>query len=94
MLSELTALKLDAALLELELLQRTGDPDAPAPGEPGILAWLARRAGLSEGTLCAFQRHSLVRVARALRTDEGELPTRLASAFCHLIDNPEQPELF
>lgn len=92
MLNELTAAKLDAALLELELLQRTGGEPVPAPGEPGVLAWLARRAGVSEATVCAVQRLALAKVARGLRGTE--LPPHLAQAFCHLIDDAQQPELF
>lgn len=90
MLTELTALKIDAALLELELLQRSGDPAAPAPGQVS-LAWLARKAGVGEATIHDLQRIALAKVARGLR-GEG-LPPHLAHAVCTLIDNPEQPEL-
>lgn len=90
MLSELTALKIDAALLELELLQRSGDPEAPAPGQVS-LAWLARRAGVGEATIHAVQRIALAKVARGLRGTE--LPPHLAKAFCPIIDDQTQPEL-
>lgn len=90
MLSELTALKIDAALLELELLQRSGDPEAPAPGQVS-LAWLARRAGVGEATVHAVQRIALAKVARGLR-GEG-LPPHLSKAVCHIIDDAQQPEL-
>jgi hypothetical protein len=92
MLTPLTAAKIDAALLELELLQRRGDPAAPAPGEPGVLTWLAEKAGVAEGTVCAVQRMALAKVARGLR--ETDLPPHLAKAFCALIDDLQQPELF
>ena len=104
MLTPLTAAKIDAALLELELLQRPGcyrckwmlqaasNREVPAPGEPCVLAWLAAKAGVAEGTICAVQRIALVKVARTLRG--GDLPPHLAKAVCHLIDDPQQPELF
>lgn len=92
MLTPLIAAKIDAALLELELLQRSGAPDVPAPGEPGVLAWLAQRAGVAEGTINNLQRMALAKVARALR--EETLPPHLSGAFCALIDDPSQPELF
>jgi hypothetical protein len=92
MLTPLSAAKIDAALLELELLQRAGDPDVPAPGEPGVLAWLAKRAGVAEGTVHALQRTALAKVARGLRDEQ--LPPHLARAVCVLIDDPQQPELF
>lgn len=91
MLTPLTAAKIDAALLELELLQRTGAEPVPAPGEPGVLAWLAKRAGVGEATICAVQRMALAKVARGLRGTE--LPPHLAAAFCPIIDDAQQPEL-
>jgi hypothetical protein len=90
MLTELTALKIDAALLELELLQRSGDPEAPAPGQVS-LAWLARRAGVGEATIHHLSCIALAKVARGLRGDG--LPPHLAKAVCHLIDDASQPEL-
>jgi hypothetical protein len=89
MLTPLTAAKIDAGLLQLEIDQRTGQ--APPPGEVS-LADLASRAGVSEATILDLQRLALAKLARALRADG--LPPHLASLACSLIDDPEQPELF
>lgn len=89
MLTELTAAKIDAGLLQLEIDQRTGA--APPPGEVS-LADLATRAGVSEATILDLQRLALAKLARALRADG--LPPHLAGAVCPLIDDPQQPELF
>lgn len=89
MLTELTAAKIDAGLLQLELDQRTGK--APPPGEVS-LADLAQRAGVSEATILDLQRLALAKLARALRADG--LPPHLSGAVCRLIDDPQQPELF
>lgn len=89
MLTELTAARIDAGLLQLEIDQRTGH--APPPGEVS-LADLATRAGVSEATILDLQRLALAKLARGLRADG--LPPHLARCVCNLIDDPRQPELF
>ncbi|WP_035605105.1 hypothetical protein [Haloferula sp. BvORR071] len=89
MITDLTAAKLDAALLQLELEQRCGE--GPQPGEVS-LAELARRAEIGEATVHEVFNTALSKVARGLR--ERGLPPRLARVLVELIDDPQQPELF
>lgn len=92
MISDLTALKLDAALLQLELQQRQGE-DAPAPGQLSQ-AELARRSGLSESTINGIERIALAKLARGLM--DQDLPPHLTKIILAHFDKQHttQPELF
>lgn len=109
MLTGLSALKLDLALLALELLQR--ESEIPAEGELRDLVDQLRELhgsvpGPGEVGLATLARmaglgeatlHDCERMARAKVArrliDSGRLPPRLAGRVCDLIDST-QPELF
>lgn len=87
MLNPLTAAKIDHGLAKLELDQLAGE--APPPGQV-TLTDLARRAGVSEGTILKIERIALAKMAAALAAD-GELPPRLAKRLSLVIPhiNPQ-----
>lgn len=94
MLNPLTAACLDHGLVALRAAQMLPGDDGESVPEPGevSLRVLAEFCGVAEGTILSIERLALAKLARGLRG--GELPPHLAGAFCALIDNPEQPELF
>jgi hypothetical protein len=109
MLNELSALKLDAALLKLELLQR--QREVPAEGQlrelldepvqefgaapiPGEVS-LRHLATLGNLPLSTVHGVDRIGIAKLARgLREQGLPPHLAERFCALIDDIDQPELF
>lgn len=109
MLTPLSALKIDAALLALELLQRQGEWPADGAlrklldeilGEFGKSAPAPGEVSIRDlarlGDVPLSTVHGLDRLAAAklARGLRDDLPPHMARSFCALIDDPNQPELF
>jgi hypothetical protein len=79
-LSELTAAKLDHGLAALALDQLRGE--APPDGQVS-LADIARRAGVSEGTVLKLERLALAKLAAGLM--RSDLPPHLARKLSRIL---------
>lgn len=85
-LSRTTARKLDEGLATLVIEQGFGL--APEPGSVSR-ADIARRAGVSEGTIANLEKLALAKVAAALR-ETPDLPPHIARAIARFL-NPNRP---
>lgn len=86
-LCKTTARKLDEGLAALVIEQRLGL--APEPGSVSR-ADIARRAGVSEGTIANLEKLALAKVAIALR-QTPDLPPHLYRAICRFLSHPSKP---